>query len=107
MSNLNKAYDLDWDQATVEGYNESQNEALMVFNLDMTSEEKIARAIQYVVGRAIWVSHNFPPGANVVLSFDARGQNIDLSRLDKLKQTILELIENTGVDNQVSIEILS
>src|ERR1700760_2447056 len=99
MSNFSKAYNLDWDQATVEGYNESQNEALMVFNLDMTSEEKIARAIQYVVGRVIWVCHNFPPGAGIVLSFDTRGQNIDISRLDKLKQTILVLIENTGVDN--------
>jgi len=106
MSNLDKTYNLDWDQVTVEGYAESQNEAIMVFNFDMTSEEKAARVIQYVVGRAIWVCHNFPPKTNIVLSFDVRGQNIIISRSDKLKQAILKLTENAGVDNRVSIEFL-
>ena len=106
MVNLSNAYNLDWDQLTVEGYDESRNEAIMVFNLDMTTEEKAARVIQYVVGRAIWGCHNFPPKTNIVLSFDVRGQNIIISRSDKLKQAILTLTENAGVDNRVSIEFL-
>jgi hypothetical protein len=107
MSSLSKAYDLDWDKLTVEGYSEDRNEAVMVFNVDVTSEEKANRVIQYVVGRTIWGCHNFPPEANIVLSFDLRGQGISESRSDGLKQTIFKLIENAGVNSGVSIKILS
>jgi len=107
MNNVRKAYDLDWDQLTVEGYSEARSEATMVFNFDITSEEKANRVIQYVVGRAVWGAHNLPPESNIVLSFDLRGQGIPESSSDGIKQIILKLIENAGVNNSVSIKILS
>jgi hypothetical protein len=101
-----RAFNLDWNPMTAEAYSEEKNEVTMVFNLDVTTEEKIKNVIQYIVGRTIWCHRNFPVKARIILSFDIRGQSIIVSRSNKLKQRILELINNLNIDNQISIEFL-
>ncbi|MEO6980812.1 MAG: hypothetical protein ABJA76_11290 [Mucilaginibacter sp.] len=100
------AFNLDWNPMTVEAYNEKKNEVTLVFNLDMTTSDKIRYVIQYVVGRTIWCCRNFPAKANIVLSFDIRGQNIIMSKTGSVKQRIFELIDNLNIDNKISIEFL-
>lgn len=106
LLNTIKAYELDWNQMTVEAFNEQKNEATMIFNLDITTEDKITNVIQYVVGRAIWAQKNFLSKVKITLSFDLRGQNIIVSRSKLFKDRMLELINNLDIDNQISIDFL-
>lgn len=101
-----EAYKLDWNPITVEGYNSEKNEVVMVFNVDITVEEKTANVIQYIFGRTIWCIKNFPSNVKIMLSFDIRGQGIIMSRSNSIKQKILELINSIGSKNQISIEFL-
>jgi len=108
MMELSKitVYDLRWNSMTTEAFNENKNEATLIFNFDITTEEKIKNVIQYVVGRTIWGHKNLPAKANIILSFDIRGQSIIMSRSTEFKGRILAIINNLGVDNQISIEFL-
>jgi len=105
--NTISAYELDWNPMTVEAYNERKNEATMVFNFDITTEDKIKDAIQYVIGRTIWCYKNFPPKVKIILAFDIRGQDIIVSKSNLFKNKIMHLINNLNIDNKVSIEFLS
>jgi len=101
-----KAYNLDWNPMTAEAYNEKANEVTMIFNFDITTEEKVKNVVQYIIGRSIWCHKNFPAKAKIILSFDIRGQNIVVSGSTVFKNKILELIDNLKIDNQISIEFL-
>ena len=105
--NTISAYELDWNPMTVEAYNERENKATMVFNFDITTEDKIKNVIQYVIGRTIWCHKNLPPKVKIILAFDIRGQNIIASRSSLFKNEIVQLINNLNIDNQVSVEFLS
>ena len=74
--NTISAYEFDWNPITVEGYSEKKNEIIMVFNFDVTTEDKVKNVVQYVVGRTAWGYKNFPKDSKIILSFDFRGQNI-------------------------------
>lgn len=101
-----KAYLLDWDPITVEGYNENKNEVTMVFNCDITTEDKSQEVIKYVVGRTIWCCKNVPNKAKITLSFDIRGQGIIMNKSNVFKDKILELITPLNVNNQILIYFL-
>ena len=98
------AYTLDWNPITVEAFDESKNKAYMIFNFDMTTEQKIKNVVQYVVGRTVWGHRNFPSKSKIILRFDIRGQNIIASRSTSLKNDIQELLSDLYINNQVLIE---
>lgn len=100
------AYEFDWNPITVEGYSEKKNEIIMVFNFDVTTEDKVKNVVQYVVGRTVWGYKNFPKDSKIILSFDFRGQNIIVSKTISIKSKILELINNLNIDANVSIDFL-
>ena len=100
------AYEFDWNPITVEGYSEKNHEIIMVFNFDVTTEDKVKNVVQYVVGRTAWGYKNFPKDSKIKLSFDFRGQNITVSKTNSIKSKILELINNLNIDVQVSIDFL-
>jgi len=100
------AYKFDWNPITVEGYNEKNNEIIMVFNFDVTTEDKVKNVVQYVVGRTAWGYKNFPKESKIILSFDFRGQNIIVSKTKSIKSKISELITNLNINAKVSIDFL-
>ena len=99
------AYTLDWNPITVEGFNEKTNEAIMIFNADVSTEEKINNVVQYAVGRTAWAYKNLPPGCSIKLAFDFRGQNIPLSKSELFKKRILWLLSRLHLDDQILIDI--
>ena len=108
MNNLDsiKGYNLDWNPMTADGYSHEKNEAILVFNFDITSPDKIINVIQYSVGRAIWCCKNFPAEVKIKMAFDFRGQGIIVSKTRSLKNKIIEIIEKLKITNQISIEFL-
>ena len=101
-----EAYQLDWDQITVEGYNENKNEVTLVFNCDITTEGKSQDVIKYVIGRTVWCCQNFPSSATIILSFDLRGQGIIMTKSSLFKTKLLELIGVLNIDAQILIDFL-
>ena len=100
------AYQLDWNAMTVEGYNEIENEVTMVFNCDITTNEKSENVINYIIGRTVWCCKNFPPNVKVVLSFDIRGQQIIVTKSNLFKDRVLELFNSLSISNPLSIDFL-
>jgi hypothetical protein len=102
------AYKFDWDAITVEGYVEEKDEAILVFNFDIQTVEKIDNAIQYVVGRVVWAYKNLPVNAIIRLSFDFRGQNITSIKSDSFEKELLARITglNLKIENQIVVKIL-
>lgn len=98
------AYSLDWNPITVEAFDERKKEAYMIFNFDITAEQKIESVVQYVVGRTVWGYLNFPSKSKIILRFDIRGQNLVASESTSLKNDIQELLSNLNINNQVLIE---
>jgi len=101
-----EAYQLDWDQITVESYNENKNEVTMVFNCDITTESKCQDVITYVIGRTVWCCQNFPSQATIVLSFDIRGQGIIMKKSNLFKTKVLDLIDSLDIEAQILIDFL-
>lgn len=106
MLNKIRAYSLEWDEITVEGYNKNTNEIIMVFNCDISTIQKSKEVIKYVVGRTSWGYLNFPANALINLSFDIRGQGIIMSKSDSFKKNLLEMFSLVGIDNFISVDFL-
>ena len=100
------AYKFNWNPITVEGYNEDKNEVTMVFNCNITTENKCQEVIKYVVGRTIWCSQNSPSKAIITLSFDIRGQGIIMTKSNMFKAALLEIINALEIDNQIIVDFL-
>jgi hypothetical protein len=100
------AYELDWDQITVEGYDENKNEVTMVFNCDITIEDKYQEVLKYVIGRTVWCSYNFPSKAMITLSFDIRGQGVIMTKSNIFKSKLIKIVNDLGIDNQIVIDFL-
>jgi hypothetical protein len=101
-----KTYQLNWNAITVEGYSELKNEAIMVFNCDITTDEKSNNVINYVVGRTAWCCQNLPKNIKIKLSFDIRGQGVILTEFNIFKDQVLALINNLPITNLVIIDVL-
>ena len=106
MLDLIDAFRLNWNPITVEGYNETKNEVTMVFNCDITTDDKVNDVIKYVVGRTVWCYMNFPTETNITLSFDIRGQGIIINRSSKFKARIFEILNELNIGRHISIDFL-
>jgi len=99
-------YKFDWGQTTSEGYSDTTNEVILVFNCDLRNEKNIDNTIQYVIGRTGWGIINFPENSIIKLMFDIRGQEIIVSRSKKFKENLIDMFNKLGVFNNISIEFL-
>jgi len=105
MLSVIKAYKHDWNPSTSEGYSEEKNEVYMVFNCDIRMN-KTDNVIQYVVGRIVWISSNFPLNSKIIISFDFRGQEIIISGARSFKDKILKMLDKINIVNNISIDFL-
>lgn len=101
-----RAYQLDWGPITVEAYDEKKNQATIIFNCDLTTEEKSKDVIQYVVGRTLWCCRNFPPGVRIVLTFDIRGQDLALSKSKMFEIELQRLMNGLNSNNYIVVDFL-
>ncbi|AYL97837.1 hypothetical protein [Mucilaginibacter celer] len=101
-----KAYQLDWPPITVEGYSEQNNEAVMIFNCDITTDDKAGNVIHYAIGRTAWACQNLPLNTKIKLRFDIRGQQIPVGKADMFNDRLSVLINNLQLENPVLIDIV-
>ncbi|MEO3402726.1 hypothetical protein AAFN85_02420 [Mucilaginibacter sp. CAU 1740] len=101
-----KAYQLDWPPITSEGYSEQNNEAVLVFNCDITTDAKADNVIHYVIGRVAWACQNLPLNTKIKMRFDIRGQQITGIKADVFKEKLLVLTINLKVSNPILIDLV-
>ncbi len=100
-------YVLDWGNITPEGFNEKQQEALHVFNFDISSVDKISMCTIFIAGKIFWTSKHIPNGVSQKIVIDLRGQTITLlERARKMKADVLQKIKHLDSTINTTIEIL-
>src|SRR3989344_9031928 len=70
----NDPFKHDWGQVTPDLYNEKKNEAVHVFNFNMTSEESRHLAQKFIVGKVLWYQKHLPDNCSHIMDMDIRGQ---------------------------------
>lgn len=75
---------MDWGNVTPEGFNEKENEALHVFNFDLSKKENIDNAILFTLGKMLRSKEDLPEDCKQTFTFDVRGQKIPDGGLDYL-----------------------
>lgn len=94
QNNINP-YHLNWGKVTSDGFNQSENQLLLVFNIDLSSPKNRQRAAVFVTGRVLWFRQHVPANISYNLVFDFRGQGTHLAEgrllVDELKAEIKRL----------------
>jgi hypothetical protein len=67
----------DWGNVTPEGFNERNNEALHVFNFDISKRENIENAILFTLGKIVRSAEHLPKNCKQIITFDVRGQELE------------------------------
>lgn len=100
----NNPYKLDWGNATPEGYSKEKNNLLQIYNVDISSAEKIENCIIYVIGRIAWANKHFPKGTSQKIVFDLRGQPLALiDRARKMSQNIQK--KSLAIEPEIKLDI--
>lgn len=80
--------ELDWGNVTPDGFNEGNNEAIFVYNVDLTSETNLLDTILFVSGRIIWNKNNLPENCSQQIVFDIRGQDLNDNVINQIVKNI-------------------
>lgn len=94
---------LDWGQVTPESSNLITNSFTYIYNHDLSSSEKIDRAIRFIIGRLLHYEKHLPQNPNQIIKIDIRGQQISESTCNHIVSEIKKASEN---NNKVTIEII-
>ncbi len=90
---------LDWGHLLTSGFNQQKNEALFVYNFDLTSMEKINDIVVFIASRIFWAESQLPQGCSQIIYFDIRGQEISDENLSYLISEISKVIEPRNRNN--------
>lgn len=82
--------DLNWGNVTPDGFNEKNNEALFVYNVDLTSQTNMLDTILFVSGRIIWNRNDLPENCMQQIVFDIRGQKLNDNAISQILKNIDE-----------------
>lgn len=97
--------DLDWGVVTPEGYDDANQEALHILNVNFIGDENKNRVIKFVCARILNFNKHLPSGGSQRVRFDLRGQLISNKNLETARQTILEKAVEAGIS--VTVEFLT
>lgn len=97
--------DLDWGNATPEGYDDNNMEALHVLNVRFVGEANRNRVLKFVCARILHFHRHLPKGSSQRVRFDLRGQLVSIKNLEHARQTIVQEAAKHGV--RVTIDFLT
>lgn len=98
-------FDLDWGIATPEGYDDLNQEALHILNVNFIGEENRNRVVRFVIGRMLYFHRHLPAGSSQRIRFDLRGQLVSNKNLTFARQAISQAAAQHSI--KVSIEFLT
>lgn len=98
----NSVYNLDWGDIYVDSYNTNIKTATIIFNFKI-SQDSYESIFIYSIGQIFWTYKNLPPRSNIVVIFDARGQDFDLGLFEKLEKAIHSHIATLGVRTNINL----
>ena len=75
---------LDWGAATAEFQNDEQKSAVRIFNHDLTTAERVDRAIRFAQARLAWCAKKMPGFAQEVW-YDEREQKVAAESKERIK----------------------
>lgn len=78
---------LDWGAATAEFQNDDAKSAVHIFNHDLTSPERVDRAIRFARARLAWCALKLP-GFSQEVWYDEREQKVAPESKQKIKSEI-------------------
>lgn len=81
--------DMNWGNIHLNGYNSSENEALFIFNFDLTTMANVRNVILFVTSKILWNNSHLPENSKQQFIFDVRGQDV----FDNVIKEISESIE--------------
>jgi hypothetical protein len=75
---------LDWGAATAEFQNDDAKSAVHIFNHDLTTSERVERAIRFAQARLEWCARKMP-GFSQEVWYDEREQKVSPDSRQKIK----------------------
>lgn len=78
---------LDWGAATAEFQNDDAKRAVHIFNHDLTTSERVERAIRFARARLEWCARKMP-GFSQEIWYDEREQKVAPESRQKIKSEL-------------------
>ena len=83
---------LEWGNASSEFFNEEKKTAVHVFKHDLTTPERLDRALRFARARLEYLKKKLPDGSIQEIWYDDRGQQIPDDLRKKLRSELTPLV---------------